>query len=90
MVWLPTKVCINLVAQLYASSATWRWGAWISLIINGGTFLLLCIFYWPPPRVNSQGLTRRQILARIDYLGGVLSIGGFALFLLGIQWGGYN
>lgn len=51
---------------------------------------MLFIFYWPPPRVNSEGLTKRQILARIDYLGGVLSIGGFALFLLGIQWGGYQ
>lgn len=79
-----------ILAQLYAYYATWRWGAWITLIINGGTFILILIFYWPPPRVNSEGLTRRQVLARIDYVGGFLSITGFALFLLGIQWGGYT
>jgi len=51
---------------------------------------MIAIFYWPPPRVNIEGLTKRQILQRIDYLGGFLSISGFALFLLGIQWGGYQ
>lgn len=51
---------------------------------------MLTIFYWPPPRVNSQGLTKMQIISRIDYLGGFLSVTGFALFLLGISWGGYQ
>jgi len=51
---------------------------------------MLLLFYWPPPRVNSVDLTRREILQRIDYMGGILSISGFALFLLGLQWGGYQ
>jgi hypothetical protein len=51
---------------------------------------MLLIFYWPPPRVNSVGLTKAQILGRIDYIGGFLSVTGFALFLLGLQWGGYT
>ena len=79
-----------MVAQLYSASATWRWGAWINVILNGGTFGMLFLFYWPPPRENSKQLTRMQILGRIDYVGAILSIGGFALFLLGIQWGGYT
>ena len=78
------------LAQLYSAASTWRWGAWISVIINGGTFGMLLLFYWPPPRVNSVDLTRREILQRIDYMGGILSISGFALFLLGLQWGGYQ
>jgi hypothetical protein len=51
---------------------------------------MILIFYWPPPRVNAVGLTKREILGRIDYLGGFLSVSGFALFLLGLQWGGYT
>lgn len=36
------------------------------------------------------GLSRREVLRRIDYLGGFLSIGGFLLFMMGLQWGGYQ
>jgi len=49
---------------------------------------MLFFFYNPPPRPNSLGLSKRQILARIDFLGGFLSIAGFSLFLIGLQWGG--
>jgi Fungal trichothecene efflux pump (TRI12) len=49
---------------------------------------MLLIWYHPPPRVNSVGLTKRQILMRIDYVGAVLSITGFVLFLVGLNWGG--
>ena len=75
---------------MYSASSTWRWGAWINIILNGGAFVLLLLFYWPPPRVNSLNLSKREILARIDYIGGLLSVAGFALFLLGLQWGGYQ
>jgi len=80
----------DVLAQIYSASATWRYGAWINIILNGGTFILLALFYWPPPRVNSAELSKTQILARVDYIGGILSIGGFALFILGIEWGGYQ
>ena len=52
--------------------------------------VLLFIFYHPPRRPNSEGLSKGEILSRIDVLGGFLSIGGIGLFLLGIQWGGYT
>jgi hypothetical protein len=84
------EILVDILAQLYAASATWRWGAWINVILNGGTFGMLFLFYWPPPRPNSADLSKKDILARIDYIGGILSVGGFALFLLGIQWGGYQ
>jgi hypothetical protein len=51
---------------------------------------MLVIWYKPPPRPNSLGLTKRQIIGRIDFVGGVLSVSGFALFLLGLQWGGFS
>jgi Fungal trichothecene efflux pump (TRI12) len=51
-------------------------------------FSVVALFYHPPPRVNSLGLSNREIIARIDFIGGALMIPGLALFLLGIQWGG--
>jgi hypothetical protein len=71
-------------------TATWRWGAWIPLSLAGIALVLVLFGYHPPPRSNSQGLTARQVLGRIDYLGGLLWVFGTALFLMGIQWGGYT
>lgn len=50
--------------------------------------LLFC--YHPPPRHQADGLTKMQILKRIDWIGIVLSIGGVTLFLVGLQAGGYQ
>ncbi|PMD45398.1 MFS multidrug transporter-like protein [Hyaloscypha variabilis F] len=79
-----------LWGQLIASHAGWRWcgllcGVWVSI----GFFLTL-IFYFPPPRVNSLGLSRREVIAQIDFVGGLLSISGMVLFMAGMQWGGYQ
>jgi len=49
--------------------------------------VITAIFYHPPPRVNSQGLSRSQVLKEIDYVGGLLSISGMLLFMCGMQWG---
>ncbi|KAJ5557231.1 hypothetical protein N7494_001146 [Penicillium frequentans] len=43
----------------------------------------------PPPRENSVGLSRREVIKRIDFVGGFLSITGLIIFLAGLQWGGY-
>jgi len=75
---------------MYSVSATWRWGAWIPIVIAGLGFAILLLLYHPPPRSNSSNLTRREVVLRIDYLGAIMSIAGIALFLLGLQWGGYN
>lgn len=79
-----------LWGQLIASYGTWRY---IGLFCGVWAFIglvLTAIFYFPPPRINSVGLSRREILKRIDYVGGFLSIGGLLLFMSGIQWGGYQ
>lgn len=79
-----------LWGQLIAAHAGWRWcgllcGLWASV----GFFLTL-IFYFPPPRVNSAGLSKKEVLAQIDFVGGFLSISGMILFMAGMQWGGYQ
>ncbi len=79
-----------LWGQLIAANAGWRYcgalvGAW-----NAIGFFGVLFFYFPPPRPNARGLTKRQILAEIDYVGGFLSVVGMILFLGGLQWGGYQ
>ncbi|PGH14634.1 hypothetical protein AJ79_02969 [Helicocarpus griseus UAMH5409] len=79
-----------LWAQLIAFYGGWRYvglfcGVWgfLGLLITVG-------FYHPPPRVNSMDLSTKDIIERIDFLGGFLSIGGMIVFLAGLQWGGYQ
>ncbi|KAJ8067348.1 hypothetical protein OCU04_004701 [Sclerotinia nivalis] len=79
-----------LWGQLIASHAGWRWcgllcGVWAFI-----GFVLTLVFYFPPPRVNSLGLSNREIIQQIDFVGGFLSIAGMILFMAGMQWGGYQ
>jgi hypothetical protein len=79
-----------LYGQLIASRYTWRY---IGLICGVWAFVgltLTVIFYHPPPRALTVGLSRRDVLKRVDFIGGFLSISGLLLFLAGIQWGGYQ
>jgi Fungal trichothecene efflux pump (TRI12) len=57
---------------------------------NGLGLIFTACFYFPPPRVNTLGKTKKQVLSEIDYLGGFLSIVGMILFMAGMQWGGYQ
>lgn len=79
-----------LWAQLIASHAGWRYctllcGIWAAIGFFGTLF-----FYFPPPRPNSRGLSRKEIISEIDFVGGALSITGMIVFLAGLQWGGYQ
>lgn len=79
-----------LWAQLIAAHSGWRYvgafcGAW-----NGFGLLITALFYYPPPRINSEGLSPKEVMSRVDYVGGFLSIVGLILFMAGMQWGGYQ
>ena len=79
-----------LWGQLIAFHAGWRYcgllcGVWAAV----GLFLTI-FFYFPPPRANSTGLTRKEIVGQIDFLGGFLSVVGILLFICALQWGGYQ
>ncbi|GES63147.1 MFS drug efflux pump [Aspergillus terreus] len=77
-------------AQLIASSSHWRNVGAFCAAWSGFGLLITILFYFPPPRVNSQGLTRWEIVSRVDYVGGFLSIVGLILLMAGMQWGGYQ
>ena len=79
-----------LWGQLIAFHSTWRY---IGLLCGVWAFIGLALtffFYYPPPRVNSTGLSNREIISRIDFVGGFLSISGMIMFIAGLLWGGYQ
>jgi MFS family permease len=65
-----------LWGQLIAYHSSWRYIGLFCALWAGIGLVLTAFFYFPPPRVNSQGLSRSEILRRIDYVGGFLSISG--------------
>lgn len=79
-----------LWGQLIAYHAGWRYCCLFAGLWAFVGFLGTLFFYFPPPRPNSRGLTRRQIIGEIDFVGGLLSISGMIVFLAGLEWGGYQ
>lgn len=82
----PSILWSNLIAHY----GGWRY---VGLMCGIWAFIglvLTAIFYFPPPRAMTVGMSRREVLRRIDYIGGFLSIGGLLLFMMGVQWGGYQ
>lgn len=81
--WSPGTMYANWMATV-----SWRWigcalGLWNAIIL-----LLIWPFYHPPPRVNSMGLSRKEMFARIDFIGGILVTLGLILILIALSWGG--
>ncbi|KAL2871532.1 putative MFS drug efflux pump [Aspergillus lucknowensis] len=79
-----------LWAQLIADAGSWRHVSVFCAGWSGLGLIITALFYFPPPRVNSEGLSRAEIISRIDFVGGFLSIVGLILFMAGMQWGGYQ
>ncbi|KAL4963902.1 putative MFS drug efflux pump [Aspergillus stella-maris] len=79
-----------LWAQLIADAGSWRHVGAFCAAWSGLGLIITAFFYFPPPRVNSEGLTRSEIIGRVDFVGGLLSIVGLILFMAGMQWGGYQ
>ena len=83
--WSPGTLYANWMA-----TSSWRWIGCTIAIWNVITLVILAVFYHPPPRVNSLGLSRREMVGRIDFVGGALLTAGLLFFLVGINWGGQN
>ncbi|WEW56723.1 hypothetical protein PRK78_002172 [Emydomyces testavorans] len=79
-----------LWSQLIAYYGGWRYVGLFCGVWSGLGLAATAIFYHPPPRVSSEGLNKKEIIKRIDFVGGFLSIAGLIVFLAGLQWGGYQ
>ena len=71
----------TLWAQLIAQASSWRYVGILVIVWNFIGLVMVAVFYFPPPRVNSIGMSRKEVLRQIDYVGGLLSIGGMILFM---------
>jgi hypothetical protein len=72
-----------LYAQLIDYASTWRW---IGLLVGGWAavgMILTAIFYWPP--TTHAHHSRRELVRRIDWVGGFLSGAGLCLLLIGFS-----
>lgn len=65
-----------LWGQLIAQAGSWRYVGLLCALWAFIGLVLTAVFYFPPPRVNSAGMSRKEVLAQIDYVGGFLSIAG--------------
>lgn len=79
-----------LWSQLIAYYGNWRYIGLICGVWSLIGFLTTLFFYFPPPRVNSTGLSKKEIIMQIDFVGGFLSIVGIIIFIAGLLWGGYQ
>lgn len=75
--------------QLIASH-DWRYIYLLIGILTLISLVCLAIWYHPPPRETAVGLTKKEMLGRIDWGGGFLSVLGFTLLIIGINWGGID
>ena len=79
-----------LWAQLIAAHGGWRYCGVLCGVWAAVGLIMTIIFYFPPPRPNSKGLTKMEIIKQIDFVGGFLSITGMLVFMAALQWGGYQ
>jgi MFS family permease len=81
--WSPSSLYANWMAD-----SSWRWIGCTVAIWNVLTLSIIAFFYRPPPRVNALGLSRRELIGRIDFVGGALITTGLVFFLISLNWGG--
>ena len=79
----------SLYGQLLAVHS-WRYIGLIIGVLALVAFVIIAIWYKPPPRPNAIGLSKREVLGRMDFVGAFLGIGGITVFLVGVNWGGQD
>jgi len=83
--WTPSTMYANWIAI-----SSWRWIGLVLAVWNAISFCMIAAFYHPPPRVNGIGLSTREKIARIDFLGGILLTTGLCFVLVALNWGGVD
>lgn len=81
LVFTITPFCLSaLYAQLIAAYSSWRYVGLLCALWNFIGLAMTAAFYFPPPRIDPEALSRREIVRRMDLVGGFLSIVGLILF----------
>ncbi|KXJ90089.1 fungal trichothecene efflux pump [Microdochium bolleyi] len=77
--------------KMVQSSLGWHGVYWILLGINGIALILWVLFYFPPSfgKKHAGDINSKMYwIKNFDYIGTMLFIAGFVVFLLGLSWGG--
>jgi MFS family permease len=82
--WALGSVLGPLIGGLFVEHATWAWCFYINFPFCAIGLILVPI-YVKLTTVKSSLVSK---LARVDWIGGFLFIGGLTSFLVGISWGG--
>lgn len=80
-----TVVLMSSTNQGGALSQSWRWIFWINLPFGGLGLVMVPLVV---KLKHQDRVTLRVGLARIDYIGILLFVGGTTAFLVGLSWGG--
>ena len=77
LIFTIVPFCLSVLwGPLIAAHSFWRY---FGLVCSAWAFMglaLTAIFYFTPPPVNSAGMSRREVLAEVDFGEGILRIGG--------------
>ncbi|KAG9386136.1 AraJ Arabinose efflux permease [Pyrenophora tritici-repentis] len=81
---IPFLPC-SLYAHWISEAASWRYNG---IFIGVWNFigLVLCILFYKDPSRITDTYTRRDVLRKVDFIGGFLSTAGVTLFMMGLQW----
>jgi hypothetical protein len=73
-----------LWAQLITKASDWRYNGYLIGGWNLVGLLLVVFCYQEPPK---RARPAKEVLAEVDYIGGLLSTAGVVLLMMGLQWG---
>ncbi|CAA9961947.1 hypothetical protein CFE70_005347 [Pyrenophora teres f. teres 0-1] len=79
--FLPSSLYAHWIAQ----AGSWRYNG---IFVGVWNFigLILCIFFYRDPSRLTDTYTARDVLRKVDFIGGFLSTAGITLFMMGLQW----
>ncbi|KIW97950.1 uncharacterized protein Z519_01534 [Cladophialophora bantiana CBS 173.52] len=82
--WALGSVIGPIVGGAFASPTRWRWVFYLMLPFCGVGLIFVPLFV----RLRRPQATLREMLGRVDWIGGVLFISSATSFLVAISWGG--
>lgn len=76
-------------AGAFVKFHSWRWSYYLNAIFYGTTFVLVTLFYHPPPPgLRRHGAGLHELVSKVDYIGILIFTGSLASIIIGVTWGG--